>query len=138
MTWLPSVWNACAISTPTTPPPMISSRSGSAFAVVASRLVHAPSIASRPSIGGIIGSEPVARITARRASSSSSPTVTRRVAGQPAVAADERDAARLQPRQLRVVVEVVDHLVAARQHRRDVEVVADRHAGIRLASASAS
>ena len=78
MTALPSVWNACAISTPTTPPPRISSRSGIALAVVASRFVHAPSIASSPGIGGMVGVEPPATITARRASSSSSPTTTRR------------------------------------------------------------
>ena len=46
---------------------------GSRLAVVASRLVHASSIASRPSIGGIAGSVPPARKTALRASSSSSP-----------------------------------------------------------------
>ena len=57
---------------------MITSRSGIALAVVASRLVQASSIASSPSIGGIDGSEPVARITARVASSSSSPTRSRR------------------------------------------------------------
>ena len=47
---------------------------------------------------------------------------------------------RLQPWQLRVVVEVVDHLVAARQHRGHVELpVTDRRTpGFRLASASAS
>ena len=28
VTWLPSVWNACDISTPTTPPPITTSRSG--------------------------------------------------------------------------------------------------------------
>ena len=61
---------------------MITSRSGIALAVVASRLVQASSIASSPSIGGIDGSEPVARITARVASISSSPTRTPPLAGQ--------------------------------------------------------
>ncbi len=78
VTWLPSVWNACDISTPTTPPPRITIRSGISFAVVASRFVHAPSIESSPGIGGIAGSEPPARKTARLASISSSPTRTRR------------------------------------------------------------
>ena len=51
---------ACAISTPTGPPPSTSSRSGTSFRPVASRLVHTPSSSRSPSIGGITGSEPVA------------------------------------------------------------------------------
>ena len=73
----PSELYACAISTPTTPPPRIASRPGTSFAVVASRLVHG--FASRkPSIGGISGELPVATTTALRAMSVSSPARTRR------------------------------------------------------------
>ena len=117
----PSEPYACDISTPTTPPPRITIESGISLAVVASRLVHASSIWSRPSIGGIAGSVPPARKTALRASSSSVPpswssTVTRPLAGHPPAAAHERDPAVLEPRQLRGVVEVVDDLVAAGEH----------------------
>ena len=38
------------------------------------------------------------------------------LAGDPRAAADERDAVLLEPRQLRAVVEVVDHLVAPGEH----------------------
>ena len=43
------------------------------------------------------------------------------LAGQPRLPAQQRHAALLQPRQLRGVVELVDHLVAAAQHARRVE-----------------
>ena len=122
----PSVWNACAISTPTTPPPMITSRSGIVLVVVASRLVHASSIASRPSIGGIDGVDPVARITARVASISSSPTRTRRSPVSTPTPRSSAIFALLEPRQLRRVVEVVDDLVAPGEHRRHVERAGDR------------
>ena len=131
VTWEPSVWNACAISTPTTPPPSTTSRSGISLAIVASRFVHAPSIASSPGIGGIAGSEPVARKTARLASISSSPTVDPALAGEPAVAADQLDLAVLEPRQLRVVVEVVDDLVAPCERGRDVELAGHGLGGAR-------
>ena len=78
VTWLPSVWNACESSTPTTPPPSTTRRSGISCVIVASRFVHAQSNSCRPGIGGIAGPEPVARKTARLASISSSPTITRR------------------------------------------------------------
>ena len=90
---------------------------GSRFAVVASRLVHGRASAS-PAIGGIAGVVPPARITARRASIVSSPTTTRLLAVEPAPAAVERDPALLEPGQLGGVVEVVDDLVAAVEHRR--------------------
>ena len=122
VTWQPSVWNACAISTPTTPPPRTTSRSGISLAIVASRFVHAPSIASSPAIGGIAGSEPVARKTARLRLDLLVADGHPPLAGEPPVAADQLDPALLEPRQLRVVVEVVDDLVAAREHGRDVEL----------------
>ena len=108
---------------------MITRRSGIVLASVASRFVHASSIASRPSIGGIIGSEPVARNTARLACDLLVVDRHRALAGDPAVAADQRDAAVLEPRQLRVVVEVVDDLVAPRERRRHVELAGDRLLG---------
>ena len=73
----PSVRQACAISTPTTPPPRIVRRPGGSFAVVASRLVQGFASLS-PSIGGIAGPLPVAITTAWPATSVSSPTTTRR------------------------------------------------------------
>ena len=54
--------SACAISTPTGPPPSTSSLSGSSPGLkpVTSRFVQTPSSSRSPSIGGITGSEPVA------------------------------------------------------------------------------
>ena len=51
---------ACAISTPTGPPPMTSRRRGTAFIPVASRLVQIPSSSRSPGIGGMNGSAPFA------------------------------------------------------------------------------
>ncbi len=51
---------ACAISTPTGPPPRTSSRRGTAFMPVASRLVQIPSSSRSPGIGGMNGSAPLA------------------------------------------------------------------------------
>ena len=113
---------------------------GIAFVVVASRLVHG-SASRSPSIGGSAGVVPPARMTARRASIVSSPTTTRLLAVEPAPAAEERDAALLEPRQLRAVVEVVDDLVAAREHapgRRARPCAASAAPGMRRASASTS
>jgi hypothetical protein len=59
----PSCCTACAISTPTGPPPSTSSRRGTAFMPVASRLVQAPSSSRKPGIGGTIGSAPLASTT---------------------------------------------------------------------------
>ena len=59
----PSRALAWAISTPTGPPPSTSSRRGTSFMPVASRLVQTPSSESRPGIGGSSGSEPVEMTT---------------------------------------------------------------------------
>ena len=56
----PNRASACAISTPTGPPPSTSSRRGTSVTAVASRFVHTPSSSRSPGIGGITGSEPVA------------------------------------------------------------------------------
>ena len=66
VTSAPSPRQAVAISQPTTPPPTISSRPGTSFALVASRGVHG-SISRRPGIGGTAASEPVQTATACRA-----------------------------------------------------------------------
>ena len=106
-------------------------------AVVASRLVHGAA-SRRPGIGGTAASVPVAMTTARRAVSVSSPTCTTRSPVEPPVAAHQRDAAVVEPRQLVVVVEVVDHLVAALEHGLHVERRRPprRRPGSRFASAS--
>ncbi|GAA3073727.1 hypothetical protein GCM10020254_16940 [Streptomyces goshikiensis] len=82
MTAEPSEAQAVAISQATTPPPMTTSRAGTASAAVASRLVHAP-IPSSPGTDGRAASVPGLRTTARRAESVRSPpaavvTATRR------------------------------------------------------------
>jgi hypothetical protein len=59
----PSRLSACAISTATTPAPSTSRRRGTSLAPVASRLLHTLMPAS-PSIGGVLGTEPVASTTA--------------------------------------------------------------------------
>src|SRR5215472_11948909 len=65
---LPSRLNACAISTPTAPPPSTSSRGGTSLALVAERLSHGRASAS-PGMGGIIAVLPVASTTALAARS---------------------------------------------------------------------
>jgi hypothetical protein len=70
---LPSAFQACAISMPTTPPPSTTRRRGAAFAVVASRLVHGSDSRS-PGTGGTDAEVPVASTTARVACSSTSPS----------------------------------------------------------------
>ena len=50
-------------SWPTGPPPRTSSRRGTAFIAVASRLVQIPSSSRRPGTGGTTGSAPFARTT---------------------------------------------------------------------------
>ena len=52
-----------AISTPTGPPPRITSRRGTAVIDVASRLVHTPSNSPSPGIGGTNASAPLASTT---------------------------------------------------------------------------
>ena len=79
---LPSVRHASAISHATTPPPMMISRRGTAWALVASWLVHAWAD-SMPGIGGIDARLPVQIATALRAVSvkaapSGGVTMTRR------------------------------------------------------------
>ena len=54
---------ACAISTPTGPPPSTSSRRGTSLSAVTSRFVQTPSSSSRPGTGGNTGSDPVAITT---------------------------------------------------------------------------
>ena len=54
---------ACAISTPTGPPPSTSSRRGTSVSPVTSRFVQMPSTSRRPGTGGITGSDPVAITT---------------------------------------------------------------------------
>ena len=76
-TFEPSRAHACAISTPTTPPPSTTSDSGTSRADVASREVHT-GVSARPSSGGIFGTLPVHTTTAWRARYTSPPTVTSR------------------------------------------------------------
>ncbi len=59
--------NACASSTPATPPPSTAKRGGIDFADVASRVPQVLTD-SMPSIFGKVGFEPLARTTASRAS----------------------------------------------------------------------
>ena len=66
VTSVPKPAKAVAISTATTPPPMIASLAGGCLTLVASRLVHGFASA-RPTIGGTSGSEPVETTTAWRA-----------------------------------------------------------------------
>ena len=73
----PSDDQACAISTPTTPPPRTNSLAGTRFAVVASMFVQGFASA-RPSTSGIVAELPVATTTALRATSAYEPTTTRR------------------------------------------------------------
>ena len=121
VTWLPSVWNACDISTPTTPPPRIDHPRGISLAIVASRFVQAPSIESSP------GSAASRRLSRRRENGAFGLDLLVADADPPLpdelpAAADQLDLAVLEPRQLGVVVEVVDDLVAPREHRGDVEL----------------
>ena len=112
---------ACAISTPTGPPPRTSRRRGTAFMPVASRLVQTPSSSRRPGIGGMIGSAPQARTTCsavwRTPSTSTTP-----VPGEPAAAAQQVDAVVRQPALLPGVGVVGDHEVAPRERRLDVDL----------------
>ena len=75
MTSEQSADQAVAISQPTTPPPTIASRPGTACALVASRLVHGLTPASTSGTNALV---PVATTTACRARSTVSPTWTRR------------------------------------------------------------
>ncbi len=79
----PSRRTACAISTPTGPPPRISSRRGTAVIAVASRLVQTPSSSRSPGIGGITGSAPLARTTWSAVWRTPSTSTTPRPASRP-------------------------------------------------------
>ena len=120
----PSDDQACAISTPTTPPPRIASRGGTRFAVVASMFVQGAASASPARAG----SPPRCRSRSRRRAARRAPRRRPRRASRPraAVAADERDAALLEPRDHRRVVQVVDDLVAPREDGLDVELARPR------------
>ena len=90
-------------------------------AVVASLFVHGRD-SRRPGMSGTSADEPVATTTARRAESDSWPsTSTVEAPGDLRPAADQRHAVLLEPRHLRAVVAVVDHLVAPPQHGRAVD-----------------
>ena len=117
----PSAAQACAISTPTTPPPRIASRAGTSLAVVASRFVQGCDSRSP----GIVGHE-------RARTGRDDDRLARdqrllaldgdlQLAGDACPAAHERDAALLEPRHLRAVVQIADHLVAALEHGRAVD-----------------
>ena len=123
VTLAPRLAHACAISTPTTPPPRISSRPGTSLAVVASRFVHGRASA-RPSIGGTAAVVPVAITTALARRQAIVADDHGALAVERAAAADQLDPALLEPRDHAAVVEVVDDLVAACEHRRRVELAA--------------
>ena len=120
----PSVWNACDISTPTTPPPMITSRLRDLLR--GRRLAVGPGVVDRVQPldrrhrGQRAGGEDDGARRLELLVADPHPPL----AGELADAAHERDAAVLEPRQLRRVVEVVDDLVAAVEHRRHVELAA--------------
>ncbi len=63
VTSVPNPAYAVAISTPTTPPPMMASDAGTSWALVASRLVHG-SMSASPGMSGSSAAEPVAATTA--------------------------------------------------------------------------
>ena len=111
---------ACAISTPTGPPPSTSSRRGTAFMPVASRLVQMPSSSRRPGIGGMIGSAPLARTTCRRCGARRRPRPRRSRRAGPA--AQQVDAVVGQPALLAGVGVVGDHEVAPGERGLDVDL----------------
>ncbi len=115
----PRRFHACAISTPTTPPPSTSSRAGTSCALVTARLSHGCT-SPRPSIGGITADEPVASTTAFVASSSRTvPSdcvdVDAALADQTPVAAHQHTARTVEPLHLAVVVPVGGDVVSPRQ-----------------------
>ncbi len=86
VTSVPKRWNAWASSSPIGPAPSTTSERGSSPASIASRLVQKPT-SSRPSIGGLAGSPPLATTTPRRAWKRSPSTSTAR---GPAIRASPR------------------------------------------------
>ena len=84
----PSDDHAWPSSTPTTPPPRMSSRAGTMLDVVPSRFVHACASAS-PGIGGISAPVPVASTIARRAVCVAAVDVDRALAGESRGAAQQ-------------------------------------------------
>ena len=79
------------------------------------------SASARPGTGGIVAELPLASTTARLACRTSVAHAHPPLAVETAVTAHEDDAALLEPRQLGGVVEVVDDLVASREHGVGVE-----------------
>ena len=112
---------ACAISTPTGPPPSTSSRRGTAFRPVASRLVQSPSSSRRPGIGGMNGSAPVATTTCSRGVAYAVDLDDARP-GESAAAAQQGDPATGQPALLAGVGVVGDHEVAPGERRGDIDL----------------
>ena len=90
--------------------------SGASFAVVASRFPQGRASFS-PGIGGM--HRAASRRDHHRLPSDENIVADTHtlLAVEPSLSPHERDAALLEPRQLDRVVEVVDHLVAAREHR---------------------
>ena len=122
VTWQPSVWNACDISTPTTPPPMhhqaLGDLLGDRRVAVRPRAVDRVQAVDRRHQRQRAGGEEDGALGLDLLVADGHPALARAAAPWPRMSVD---AAVLEPRQLRAVVEVVDDLVAARERRRDVE-----------------
>ena len=127
----PRLLHAWAISTPTTPPPRTSSRSGHLLRPSSPRGSSTAAASASPSIGGTAAAVPVATTTASPAPQRVGADDHRALAVERAAAAKELDPALLQPRQLARVVAVVDHLVAPAKHDRGVELARDHLAHAR-------
>ncbi len=121
----PSPFSQVAASHATTPPPQITIRFGMVWMLVTSREVQGLA-ASKPSMFGIAGDEPVSRTTAWRAVMVRvlpSGLVTSTVFGpsERTPAPDDVDPVVHAPLNLRGVVEMVDDGVAAGEHGVDVQ-----------------
>ena len=114
---------ACAISTPTGPPPSTSRRRGTSVRPVASRFVQMPSSSRRPGTGGITASEPVA-ITTWSAECGSSSDLHAAGAGQPGGAAQHLDPLRLEVLRLGAVLVARHHEVAPSERALGVDAAA--------------
>ena len=117
----PSRRTACAISTPTGPPPRISRRRGTAFMPVASRLVQTPSSSRRPGTGGTTGSAPFARTTWSAVWRTPSTSTTPGPASRPVPRSRSMPLVG-QPALLPGVGVVGDHEVAPGERRLDVDL----------------